>query len=214
MQGIRWGLLVFAGFLFAVPAMAQQETAQMRARLVPCYQPASATPLSDVVSACISLLDDKSWSNARLGGIYMSLANAYDETGDTARALADYNQAIAIDPGKALYFYNRGYFYYRQNDNDHADADFAQTVSLDPSIVPAHFLLGVLAERKGDIVASVMRFNETIALNPKLAQAYLARASAEGKMGQGDKAMVDIKMAISLDPALARNVSVDGKPLK
>ena len=213
MQTIRCRLLAVMGFLLAVPAMAQDETAQMRTRLVPCYQPANNTSPSDVVSGCTSLLDDKSWSTARLGGIYMSRANAYDAMGDTVDALADYNRAIATDPGKALYFYNRGYLYYRQNDNDHAEADFAQTVRLDSTIAPAHFLLGVLAERKGDFVASINRFSETIALNPKMAQAYLARASAEGKLGQGDKAIADIKTAVSIDPALAKNVSVDAKSL-
>ena len=129
----------------------------------------------------------------------MSRANAYDGMGDTVHALADYNQAITTDPGKAVYFYNRGYLYYRHNDSDHAEADLTQTVRLDSSIAPAHFYLGVLAERKGDFTASVEQFGETIALNPKMAQAYLARASAEGKVGSRRQSPVaDVQMAVQL----------------
>jgi tetratricopeptide (TPR) repeat protein len=49
---------------------------------------------------------------------------------DYDRALADYSQAIRLDPRAANAYYNRGLIYYNKKDYGPAEEDFAQAVSL------------------------------------------------------------------------------------
>ena len=47
---------------------------------------------------------------------YNNRGDAWHHKGDLARAIADFSEAIRIDPGYALAYGNRGYVYYKQRD--------------------------------------------------------------------------------------------------
>jgi tetratricopeptide (TPR) repeat protein len=59
--------------------------------------------------------------------------NAWREKGDNVRAIADYNEAIHLDPGYANAYTNRGLTYERRSRRDEAIADFRQALLLQPS---------------------------------------------------------------------------------
>jgi tetratricopeptide (TPR) repeat protein len=48
--------------------------------------------------------------------------------------MADYSQAIRLDPNYALAYFNRGYTYYYKGDYDRAIADYNQVIRLDPNL--------------------------------------------------------------------------------
>src|SRR5712672_3164022 len=58
---------------------------------------------------------------------------AYRAEGDSDHAIADYTEAIGLDPKNPSTFNNRGFVYYDKGDNDHDDADFNEAIRLNPA---------------------------------------------------------------------------------
>jgi tetratricopeptide (TPR) repeat protein len=56
----------------------------------------------------------------------------YHEKGDYDRAIADYTEAIRLDPKYSNAFYNRGYAYEKKGDYDRAIADYTEAIRLVP----------------------------------------------------------------------------------
>ncbi len=198
-----------------MPALAQQEPPELRARLFPCLQPDNKTDFAAIVRACTALLDDPSagLGSARIAAIRISRANAYDELHDAAHARSDYDAGLAADPGNAAGYYNRGLFLARQKEIAAAEADFARAVALDGNIAAAHFYLGTMAFDRGDYETALRQFNDAIRLDPGKAMPYLRRGMTLLRMGQGDRAIADLKIAVGLDPSLGKDIVIDGKPL-
>ncbi|MDR0304925.1 MAG: tetratricopeptide repeat protein [Chitinispirillales bacterium] len=57
----------------------------------------------------------------------------YLNKGDYDRAIADFNEAIRIDPNNAIVRGNRGNAYFMKNDYDRAIADFKEAIKLNPN---------------------------------------------------------------------------------
>jgi tetratricopeptide (TPR) repeat protein len=54
----------------------------------------------------------------------------FDLLGRLGKALADYTQAIALDPKEAFAYYNRGLLYQKRGERDAAIADFQKARDL------------------------------------------------------------------------------------
>ena len=63
----------------------------------------------------------------------MSGGVLYAHKGDNDRAIADFNEAIRLDPKSALTFRNRGDAYTDKGDHDRALADYNEAIRLDPN---------------------------------------------------------------------------------
>ena len=63
---------------------------------------------------------------------YNNRGLAYSKKGDTDRAIADYTQAVQLDPKYAHAYQNRGLAYYGKGDTDRAIADSRRARQLDP----------------------------------------------------------------------------------
>ena len=58
---------------------------------------------------------------------YSGRAVVYGRKGEHDKAIADYNQAIRLDPKYTLAYYNRGVVYAIKGEYDKAIADYAET---------------------------------------------------------------------------------------
>jgi hypothetical protein len=79
----------------------------------------------DVTSNELAVLDAASYDRR---GQQHALAKAYDE------AIADYNEAIRLQPLAAPFYLHRGMAYRAKGDRPRALADFARAVRLDPTL--------------------------------------------------------------------------------
>jgi lipoprotein NlpI len=125
---------------------------------------------------------------------------AYTDKGDNDRAIADFNEAIRIDPKSAAAFNNRGYAYSDKGDNDRAIADFNEAIRLDPKSAAAFKNRGVAYHGKGDNDRAIADYNEAIRLSPKSSLAYFARGRSYLFAGSVEKALADLNQASALAP--------------
>jgi tetratricopeptide (TPR) repeat protein len=138
---------------------------------------------------------------------YRYRANAYANKGDYDRAIADYTEAIKLDPKDSLAYLYRGNLYLIKGDYDRTIADYTQAIRLDPNISLAYNNRGGAYANKGDYDRAIADFTQAIELNPNSGLAYYSRGSAYhnrgatySDKGDYDRAIADYTQAIRLNP--------------
>jgi tetratricopeptide (TPR) repeat protein len=82
----------------------------------------------DAIRACTHLLS----RNSRNAAAYVNRGVAYRGRGEDDRALADYDQAIIVDPKNAVAYLDRGNVYYDRAEYDRALADYSEAIGSIP----------------------------------------------------------------------------------
>jgi len=120
-------------------------------------------------------------------------------------ALADFDQAIALNPAAPTAWLDRGLLLADMNQMDSAYVCFDRTIQLDPHIVDAWNNRGVIKLRRGDLPGAIGDFTKTIELDPGYRSAYANRASAYAALREFEKSIADYRRAAELDPANPEN---------
>src|SRR5262245_6906732 len=120
-----WLLLaVSAGF----PVAAQQHSPDhMR-----CMNEASSFSPDAQIGCCTAVLQSGRETAANRAVAYNNRGFAYANKKDFDRAIADYNEAIKLDPRYAGAYVNRGVAHGEKRDLDRAVADFTEAIRLKP----------------------------------------------------------------------------------
>ena len=84
------------------------------------------------------------------GTIFHNRGNAWRSKGDYARALADYDEAIRLNPNEAYSYQNRGATKQALGDLDGALADINQAIRLNPALPSPLINRTVIWRAKGD----------------------------------------------------------------
>ena len=71
------------------------------------------------------------------------VAVCYVRKGDNDKAIADFTEAIQLDPKNAKAYIDRGSAYINKGDNDKAIADCNEAIRLDPKNADAYISRGV-----------------------------------------------------------------------
>jgi tetratricopeptide (TPR) repeat protein len=121
---------------------------------------------------------------------------------DYDKAIADYTQAIRIDPQFATAYSNRGSAYGMNGDYDKAIADYNKAMELNPGIMYLYNNRGAAYFDKGDHDRAMADFNQQIRLDPNFAPAYNNRGLVYEAKRDHDRAIADYNQAIRLDPNL------------
>jgi tetratricopeptide (TPR) repeat protein len=127
-------------------------------------------------------------------------AYAWDRKGEHDRALADYSEAIHLDPNNAHAFYNRAGVWEAKREYDKALADYGEAIRLDPTFASAFFNRGTLWGRRRDHDKALADYDEAIRLDSKKTLAFIARGNTRVLKRQYDKALADYDEATRLDP--------------
>jgi lipoprotein NlpI len=152
------------------------------------------------IRSCTALIQsDRETLQDRLTA-YSNRAMAYNVKGDRDRAIADYSEAIRLDPKYARPYNGRGNAYRAKGDLDRAIADYDEAIRLDPKYAAAYNDRGGAYQAKGDLDRAIVYYNEAIRLDPKYANAYANRGDAYRAKGDLDGAIADSNVAIRLNP--------------
>ncbi len=190
------GILVFAATM--LPA------AGANAQLAPQWGSCTENlDLGERIEACTILIQSGRETSNNLAVAYNNRGNAYSAKGDLDRAIADFNQALGLDPNLATVYYNRGTAYDDKGDLDRAIADFNAAILLDPKFAVAYNNRGSAYNAKGDFDRAIADYSAAIRLDPKYAVAYNNRGNAYSAKGDFDRAIADCNEAMRLDPKYA-----------
>jgi tetratricopeptide (TPR) repeat protein len=109
MTTFRW---LAASLLFAVPsciaAFAQPASTSVDRK--DCLTSGSAATPQAAIAACARLLETLSPGDIATpegAAVYIARGNLYAVQGDVDRAIADYDEAITLDPNRAVAFFDR-----------------------------------------------------------------------------------------------------------
>jgi len=122
---------------------------------------------------------------------------------DLDRAIADFDEAIRLEPGNAAAYGHRAGAWARKGDNDRALADYETAIRIDPANAVALRDRGTLWRRMGAHDRALLDLDQAIRLGFSDAAAYNERGQVWLDKANYDRAIADFNQAIKLDPNLA-----------
>jgi tetratricopeptide (TPR) repeat protein len=207
----RFGGLVVAALLLIPPAAAQEAKIPELDR---CLGGAGAT-YEQIVRVCTAVIQTKRLPPEELARAYEARGYAYSSVNwaksDQDAAIADYTQAIRLNPTRARTFQHRGVAYLEKNNTAAAIADLTEAIRLDPR---ADFAFSNRAEayrRKGDLPRALADLDQAVRLTPQqpLQQTLHFRLRGDFHLDYSDPALAirDYSEWIRLDSADSRSWS-------
>lgn len=144
---------------------------------------------------------------------YINRGVLFQVAGDLDKALADFNRAIALNPGRpgnylkpSVYYeayLRRGQTLESQGERSKALADFDAVSELDPSYGPAYRNRAGLFERAGQVDRAIAELDKAIAANPGDQGMYIERGILYGKYRSLEAAIDQFSVVIRANPSEA-----------
>ncbi len=182
----------------------QQTMQDIRTRyLKPIKRPTTPTPSSDssFFDRKQALAQVQPQVNAALLSAqeYFQRALARSKS-DADGRIADYTEALRLNPQYVHAYYNRGIAHYSRGNLDEAIADYSETIRLHPQYVDSFYNRGNALYDKGDLDGAIADYTQVLRLDPQYAIAYNNRGNALYDKGDLDGAIADYAQAIQLNP--------------
>ena len=131
-----------------------------------------------------------------------------ESEGKLREAIAEYDEAIRLEPYFAPAYNNRGIAYARLGQIERAVLDYDEAIRLNPYYALAYSNRGNAYISLGQFELAVQDLDEAIRLEPNFAKTYNNRGTAYNRLGQHQRAIQDFNEAISLDPENAQSYAV------
>jgi tetratricopeptide (TPR) repeat protein len=160
-----------------------------------------APPGDAAIAACTRLIGSRKYNGTVLSSIYGLRAIHWHQKGDRDRAIADYDQAIRIDPKIALMHSGRGSVLKDKGEFDRALVDFNHALRLEPKNAVIYQGRAGLFVLKGDLDQAIADLNEAIRIDPKNVFFRKDRGIAYRNKGEVDRAIAEFDELIRLDPS-------------
>jgi len=155
--------LSFAPLALAVlPVSAQQLTPDQSQ----CRNRGQEFSLDVQISGCTAVLQSDGTPAGNRAVALINRGMAYAGKKDYDRAIADFNDAIKINPSLAIAYNNRGSAVQSKGDYDRAIADYSEAIKIDPNYAVAYSNRGNLFEAKGRREEAIADFRRALAINP------------------------------------------------
>jgi lipoprotein NlpI len=123
--------------------------------------------------------------------------------GDVDAAIADFDEALKIDPSASDVYLDRALAWESRNELAKAVADLGDAIRVNPTDEELFVARGRLWERQRDFTRAIADYDEAIRLNPKAAGAYNNRCNTWLQKEAYGQALADCNEAVKLNPDLA-----------
>jgi tetratricopeptide (TPR) repeat protein len=158
----------------------------------------SVLPPDGRIAACTNLL------NARLpprslAVVLGSRGAAYLAKQQYDSALADFDQAIRLDPSRGLIFAHRGAVRLAKGDNEGAAQDLDEAQALDPADPNIAGMRGEFFFQRGAFDRAIEELDRLIRVDPNRSTAFYLRGASYEGLHRFDRAIEDFDQAIRLN---------------
>jgi tetratricopeptide (TPR) repeat protein len=161
---------------------------------------AGLTPDETIAGCNVVLSQRKRETTTSVGHAFYNRGQAYVRKGEHERGIADFSEAIRLDPSDADGFRSRGSAYDDIEKYDLALADYDQALKLDPKNVLAFAYRGITLTNTGELDRAIKDFDEAAKLDPNRALTFYSRGLAYEKKNDPARAVTDLETAARLDP--------------
>jgi tetratricopeptide (TPR) repeat protein len=161
-----------------------------------------ATAPDAAVAACTRMIGSGTAKGIGLAELHGARANAYRAQGDFDRAIADFDEAIRLDPGRAFYLELRGNVWFAKHDYQRAVADYDRAVALNPKLFPAYVGRASANFARGELDAAIADYQLALGLNPRAAALYVQRGNVWRRKGDFARAVADYSEALRIAPGM------------
>lgn len=126
--------------------------------------------------------------------------NEYKRLKEYDKALADFNDAISLKTGSAIYLVNRCGTLALLKQFDSALSDCSRAIEISPNIAGAHFNRGQIYRKRGDLDRALRDYDRAVSLDGNNAQWLSIRGHLHEELNAPAKALADYTKAIESDP--------------
>ncbi|MBI1278902.1 MAG: TIR domain-containing protein [Anaerolineaceae bacterium] len=117
--------------------------------------------------------------------------------------IADYTEAIRLNPQYAIAYKNRATALNKKGDIEGAIADANEAIRINSKLADAYNELAIAHNSKGHYYSALADSNIAIRINPKLADAYINRGVTLYNQQEYKSAIADFEAALRIDPNYA-----------
>ncbi|WP_275171495.1 tetratricopeptide repeat protein [Bradyrhizobium sp. CSS354] len=118
--------------------------------------------------------------------------------GDWRRAIADFDEAIHLNPNRASLYRDRALARRQNGDLELAIEDYDEAIAHDPRHAGPYHQRGLALAATGDLDRAILSYNTAVRVDPSDAQSRLDRGLAFLARGQADEARADFEAALAL----------------
>lgn len=136
--------------------------------------------------------------------MHQVMARELARHGDEAPAIANYREAIKIDPKLPDVHFELGNLLYNSTDEKlqaEAESEFKAALAANPNDEKTQLMLGMIAARHGDAKAAYDYYSRALQLQPDDTDANLELAKLLVTMNQNERAQQLLEHAIQIDPS-------------
>ncbi|WP_341525070.1 tetratricopeptide repeat protein [Nostoc sp. UHCC 0302] len=145
----------------------------------------------------------KSVAAPKADDFYIQAGEKY-KNGDFKGAIADYTQAIRLNPNYLNAYFGRGVASYNLGDNKRAIADYNQALKINPNYANAFINRGVSRSALGDKQGAIADYNQALKIDPNYANAYINRGIVRSALRDNKGAIADYNQALKINPNYAK----------
>ena len=117
---------------------------------------------------------------------------------DWRRAIADFDEAIHLNPNRASLYRDRALARRQNGDLELAIEDYDEAIAHDPRHAAPYHQRGLALAAAGDLDRAILSYNTAVRLDPSDAQPRLDRGLAFLARGQANEARADFEAALAL----------------
>lgn len=157
----------------------------------------------EAIAACSRLIEAGALSAKSLPGAYVMRGFAWRAKGEIDRAIADFDEAIRLDPSQREAHIQRAIAWNRKGDRDRAKLDYDAVLRLDPKHATTYNNRGNYWRDRQDFAQAMADYDAAIRLDPSYAMARRNRALAWAMSGERERAIAEYTEALRIDPKFA-----------
>jgi tetratricopeptide (TPR) repeat protein len=170
--------------------------------------------LDRTIEGCTRLLNNPQFEKQLIPVVYNNRGIAWQYKGDFDRAIADYSEALRLDPRQVRSLANRAGVWNEKGEFEQALADVNEAIRLNPNVLESYYTRALIWWNLHQLDKALADLNEFIrrgGSSLQQASVYNARGLVWRDKGDYDAAIADYTQAIRLDPKVARVYSNRGE---